>query len=227
MPKTRTLLLAFLVLVPPLPAQAQERSLTMTGSARIEARPDVTRARGGIHVEDDSAADALERAERRMAALADTMKAFGAVEAAPVALGQDRSRNTRLIGSDDAGFSARGTVTVTLADPSKAGAALDAFVRAGIEGVASLSHDIADRAPLLRQARERAVADAMERARTYADAANLTLGPIVALSETTTESGPVDGPGIYAPHASYGARGAAGPQSLTIAATVTIRWALE
>jgi len=223
--KTCTLVLALLALAPP--AQAQDGHLTMTGTAQVDALPDITRARGGIHVESDSAADALKRAERRVAALADTMRPFGAVEVTRIALGQNRTKGARLIGSGDAGFTARGTVTVTLADPAKAGEALDAFVGAGIEGVAYLFYDTADRTPLVRHAREEAVADAMERARTYAEAADLTLGPIVALSESTTQGGAVSGPGAYGAHSSYGAQGAAGPETVTITATVTIRWAIE
>jgi len=223
--KICTLVLASLTLA--LPVQAQEKHLTMTGIARIDAMPDITRARGGVHVESDSAADALKRAERRVAALADTMKPFGTVATSRIALGQDRSKGARLIGSGDAGFTARGTVTVTLADPARAGEALDAFVGAGVEGVAYLVHDTADRTPLVRQAREEAVADAMERARTYAEAADLTLGPIVELSESTMQSGAGHSPVAYGAHSSYGARGAAGPETLTVTATVTIRWALK
>jgi len=223
--KTCAVALCLLAFAPS--AQAQERHLTMTGTARIDVQPDVTRARGGIYIEGDDADTLLRQAERELAALADTMKPFGAVEAGRIALGQSRSKITRLIGTGDAGFMARSNVTVTLADPAKAGAALDAFTGAGIEGVAYLFHDIADRAPLIRQVREGAVADAVERARTYAEAADLTLGPIVALSETTRDSGPMHGPETYGNHSSYGARGAAGPEPMTIAATVTIRWALE
>ena len=227
----RSLLVAFALALPALPAAAQEDRgfLTMTGIATVEAAPDITRARGSLFVEGDSAGDALDMAKKRLVALRRTMEPFGEVEASRITLGQNNSRVKSLIGSGDPGFSARGSIAVTLADPDKAGTALDALVRAGIDGVAYLDHDIADRAALVTEARERAVADALLRARTYARAAELDLGPIVDLSETGTApiTGAYRGPVDHDGSRYGGAQGMKGPQTIGVTAIVTIRWAIE
>lgn len=203
----------------------------MTGSATVAAEPDITRAHGSVSVEGDSAEETLGMAKERMASLRRSMEPFGTVRGSRISLQQNHSKSKSLIGSGDPGFSARGSITVTLSDPEKAGAALDALVKAGIDGIARLDYDISDRATLMVEARERAVADAVMRARTYARAAELDLGPIIDLSENHADStggayhGPDDHDTRY-----YGAQGMAGAGPLAppgVAAIVTIRWALE
>jgi len=225
--------LAFLLILAPLPALTQESTgkfLTMTGSARIAALPDIIRTRGSVYVEDESAERAFETAKKRMAALGAALDDFGKIRLSRISLGESHSRTKSLIGSDEPEFIARGSVTVQLADKAKAGAVLDALVKAGSVGIAQLEYDIADRAALMTEAREQAAADAIQRAQTYARAADLTLGPILDLTETSSNGGmshegPV-GPGFGS--GSYrGAQGMSGQQAFGVEATVTIRWAIE
>ena len=53
-----------------------------------------------------------------------------------------------------------------------------------------MSFSIQNNAPLLEKARAQAVADARARAETYAKAAGVTLGPILAISEGSGEAVP-------------------------------------
>ena len=224
------LVLVFALLPLPVLAQERERTLTMTGHARLAFAPDVVHARGAVHVSGESAAEALTQARKRLAALATAMRPFGEVTLTRLSLGQDRKGGKRLIGSDDPGFAARGGISVALSDPGRAGEALDALVAAGADGLVGLRYDIEDRSVPRSLARERAVADALERAETYARAANLALGPILTLTEagsgpSRTDPAPV---GMYDGYSSHSAKMALeAPGDVGIAASVTIRWALE
>ena len=220
--------LAVVLALAPFAAAAQEdgNRLTITGSARASVEPDIVRASGSIYVQDDSAADAMTTAAKRLSSLRTAMEPHGKVYGSRITVGQGRSAGKRLIGSDDPGFAAQGSITVTLTDLGKAGTVLDALAKAGIDGVARLEYDIQDRAPVLTKVRENAVADAIERAETYARAANLTLGPIVELTEIRSDtSAPRSGPTYRT--SSYGAQGATGPTVVGIEATVMIRWSVE
>ncbi len=70
-----------------------------------------------------------------------------------------------------------------LDDVGKLGSALDALVTAGANQMNGIGFSIKDPSPMLKAAREQAVADARARAETYARAASVTLGPVLAISE--------------------------------------------
>ena len=219
---------ALSLLLLPVPLAAQEPPaghLTMTGSARVAAEPDIVRAHANVYAEDDSAVKALRAATDDMARLRGAMAPFGEVAVSRIELGQNRSKSSRLIASDDPRFTARGQATVTLADVSRAGEALDVLVRSGVDGIVRLEYDVADRTALTTEAREKAVADAFDKARTYARAAQLILGPVVDLTETGADVLPArDGAMAHGYGSSHGAQGAAGPHSFGVGASVTIRW---
>jgi uncharacterized protein YggE len=50
--------------------------------------------------------------------------------------------------------------------------------------------DFADPKPLIRKARAAAVADAIDKAKTLADSANITLGPVLSIQEGVTYQPP-------------------------------------
>jgi uncharacterized protein YggE len=81
------------------------------------------------------------------------------------------------------GYEVSNTVDVTVEDMSRTGAVLDALVSSGSNQIGGISFSIRDTTALLAKAREAAVKDAILRAHTYADAAGVTLGPILSLQE--------------------------------------------
>jgi uncharacterized protein YggE len=82
------------------------------------------------------------------------------------------------------GYVVRNEVTVKVRDLSHLGAVLNAAVAQGANEVGQLSFTFADPDKLRDEARRKAVADARHRAALYAEAAGMTLGPILRLSET-------------------------------------------
>lgn len=85
------------------------------------------------------------------------------------------------------GYQVTNNVSVTVDDLAKLGPALDALVASGSNSLGGVSFSIHDPKPLLAQARAAAMKDAMARAKTYAGAAGLQLGPILSIAEGGAE----------------------------------------
>lgn len=81
------------------------------------------------------------------------------------------------------GYQVSNQVTVIVDDLSKLGLALDAMVKSGVNQLDSVSFAIAKPEPLEERARRAAVADAIAKAKGMAQAAGVTLGPILSIQE--------------------------------------------
>ncbi len=227
-------ILALLALIIPAPLAAQDQAvstatMTMTGTARVTAEPDSATLHAVIAASDPNAQKALSIVKARIANLSKALAPFGAVKASRIVIGQNREKGKRLLGSDDATYFARSNLALTLTDQSREAPALDVFGAGSITGVVTFEYNVADHAPLQKQAREEAVADAIERAQTYATAANLTLGPILYIEETQQNSTgqhqgtPYNRKGSLA----YGKGWTAGPTAISVSVAVTIKWRVE
>lgn len=85
------------------------------------------------------------------------------------------------------GYQVSNQVNVTV-DLAQLGPALDALVGSGANTLGALDFAIRDPKPLMAKARAEAMKDAAARADTYAAAGGLTLGPILQVSESGTET---------------------------------------
>jgi uncharacterized protein YggE len=100
---------------------------------------------------------------------------------------------------------------------------IDTLVGAGVNQMNNISFDISTPAPLLEKARIQAISDARARAQTYAQAAGVTLGPIVSISENAGQFSPR--PMFRLEQFSVSAPVAPGEQSIT--ADVTVVWEIH
>ena len=83
------------------------------------------------------------------------------------------------------------TLSVRLRDVAKVGAVLDKAVTLGVNQGGGISFTNDDPAATLTEARKRAVKDAMDKARTLAEAAGVNLGRIVEMSEQNFREPPM------------------------------------
>jgi len=81
------------------------------------------------------------------------------------------------------GFVASNRISVRIRDLSTLGTVLDAVVQDGANDFGGLSFTVQDPKPLTAGARAQAVSDAMEKAQQLAQAAGLTLGPVVSITD--------------------------------------------
>lgn len=209
-------------------AQVAQPQITVSGEGATLVTPDMARITLGVVQQAETAADAMDEISAAMQRILTQLVAAG-VEPAHIQTG-----NLRLDQRYDdfgkaerkpVGYIASADVQVQVYDLEKLGAILDAAVRDGANQMNGLQFDVADRAPHLMAARKAAVADAHAKAEVYAQAAGVTLGPIMIISENGGDVGPM--PNMAG--ASYDAVEKSMPISageMSIAANVTLQWAL-
>jgi uncharacterized protein YggE len=206
-------------------ADSAPRTLTMTGQGEAAGIPDTVRISAGATAQAATAAAALTQSNARMTRILAALEKMG-VAARQVQTSQfsvaphydnDAKGVERL-----SGYDVTNQVTVTLHAVDKLGTVLDALVAAGANRMEGIQFSIRDSAALLTKARQAAVADATAKAKIYAKAAGVTLGPILSLSENGNEN---PRPVMMMARMSKAVPIAAGEESLH--ASVTIVWEIR
>ncbi len=171
------------------PHVATERSLTVTGHGEVAAIPDMATITLGVTATADAARAAMEEANAAGGRIIAGLKASGV---------QDRDIQTRGLDlrpewSDPGpdrnaaprieGFVATNTLSVRVRRMEALGPVLDTVLEQGANIFQGIRFGLQDPGPVTDEARREAVAEAMRKARLYADAAKLRLGPVLSLSE--------------------------------------------
>lgn len=203
------------------------RTLSVNGTGEVKAVPDQAYLSTGVVTQAPKAEAALAANSKAMNAVFDALKRAGIAEKNIQTSNFSVSPQYRANNNGPqriAGYEVSNTVGVTVTGLDKLGATIDALVASGSNQIDGPSFAVADPAPLLAKAREKAVQDATEKAQAYARAAGVTLGPILSIA---------DG-GSYAPQPMVRAMAfaadkatpiAAGETSLT--ANVSISWEIR
>lgn len=219
------------VLALPTMASAQEeaRRITVVGEGRVTVEPDMATITLGVVSDGSSAAEAIEENGAAMAGILAELIAQGVGEtdlqtaAFSVSPRFDYARST---GENRiTGFVAQNSLSVRVRDLDRLGEILDAVADLGANQFQGLSFGLADTAQAEDAARANAVAEAKRRAALYADAAGVSLGALMRLSDAETQS---RGPMVMMAAertASSAVPVAAG--ELTISARVTMIYAIE
>ena len=184
--------------------------------------PDVVRLDVGVRCEAADVSTALADAAGRATALADAARDHGVEPRDLQTTGAGvRPRHDRE-GVEVIGYAAHQTLRVTVRDPSRVGALVDAF--AGAAGSAltldHLSLELSDPGPVREQARAAAFADARAKALQYATLAGRELGKVTAVTDV------VQG-GAQPRYELMAAKTGGLPVELgenTVTATVVVRW---
>ena len=170
-------------------AQESLAKISVTGTGRIDAAPDMATIRVGVTEQGRDAAEAMGRVAQV------TGRVFARLEAAGIAardmqtsdldlrpLFSDRSYDTdeppRIIG-----YQASNMISITVRVLDDLGRILDQLTREGANEFNGLAFGLQDPAPLSRAARVAAVKDAMARAALLAEAAGVGLGPILSITD--------------------------------------------
>lgn len=173
-----------------------QRVLSVSGHGETAGVPDQGQLSVGVTTVARTAAEALAQNAQQMNSVFAALKRIGVPErkihtsnfnVTP----QYPPYNANQTGMQKiTGYAVGNQVDVTLDDVKKVGPALDALVEAGANQINSVSFSIADPKPLFATARADAVADAIERAQTYAKAAGVKLGAILSISDSETQVSP-------------------------------------
>lgn len=193
-PNSLLLATAALALGLAAPALAADREgLTVIGTGDIHAAPDTATITTGVVTQADTAREALDANTEAMEALIEVLREAGL---------EDRDVQTdnfsvtpRYVYSDQrddrgynrppeiVGYEVSNTLSIRVRDLDDLGAVLDRAISVGANTVHGIAFSVDDPAALYRTARERAVADALDKAETYAGAAGFSLGSIRSISE--------------------------------------------
>lgn len=163
--------------------------ITVTGTGEVAAVPDMATIILGVQVRGDTAAAALAANSERLAAVLARLKATGIadrdLQTSGLGLGPqlDYSRDgqpPRVVG-----YEATNMLTVRVRDLARLGAVLDQAVADGANTLNGLSFGLAEPQAALDKARVAAVQDARRKADMMAQAAGVSLGAVLEMSEST------------------------------------------
>ena len=169
------------------------RTITVSGSGVATTTPDQVQLSAGVTTTAATAAAALAENSGKMNAVFDTLKRIGIPDKAIQTSNFSASPQYSPYNQNASGlqrivsYQVSNQIDITLGDPKRLGPVLDALVTAGANQINSVSFSIKDVEALETTARESAIADAHSRAQTYAKAAGVALGGVVAIQEGSVE----------------------------------------
>ena len=234
MPRILKAALAALILAP-LAALAQEapllpRTIQVVGEGRANAAPDMARISLGVSQQAKTAGEAMDAMSAGTSAVLETLGEQGIAQV-DIQTGQLVLEPAYDYNTPDGlpvmiGFIATQMLDVNVRDIAQLGGVLDAVVDDGANRVNGIAFDVSDPRAVTDEARRGAVEDARARAELYAEAAGVTLGEIVSISEATVYSPPIP---------MYDARGGAeqaaavpvAPGEVSLMTSVTVTYAIE
>lgn len=183
---TSIAILAFLTA--PLSAADLPRTISVSGQGKVSASPDMASIQTGVESQAPTAGEALTANNEAMKMLMKVLKRehvaskdiqTSSFSVSPVYRRDSRNRTQPEI----TGYRVQNQLHVKVRDLPNLGKVLDALVRAGSNRISGISFGVDDTSGLLNQARSRAMSDAKSRAGIYAQAAGVTVGKVLTISE--------------------------------------------
>lgn len=213
-----------------------EATITITGHGSLNAEPDIAIVRAGAVTEARTARSALDANTKIMADTFAALQAMGVEErdmqtsrltVEPRYTFFDSSNGERRPPRID-GYSVSNQLRVRVRDLTIIGEVLDALITAGVNQMGGLSFAVDEPEDLFAQARQAAVADAIEQAQMFTQAAGVSLGRVISISQNSARQQPPQPQMARMAMAMESADAipvATGEQELS--AQVTITWAID
>ena len=172
---------------------SQQEGIQVTGSGEVMAAPDIATLRLGIVAEAATVAEAQSQAEEAMGkvktALIDNSVAEKDIQTQYFSIRQiKREMEPPKYGEEEevvVGYQVTNMVTAKIRDIDKAGTIIDAVAEAGgdLTRVEGISFSVDDPSAYYEEARQKAMADAEDKAEQLAELAGVTLGKPTYISE--------------------------------------------
>lgn len=223
----------------PVPAFAQAQTEMQEGrlslSARGEVRiaPDMATVSAGAQTRADTAAEALAANARAMSGVFQALERAGIarrdIQTSGLSLNavyapydsSERGRDQRIVG-----YEASNTVRVIVRDMDRVGRTIDALVSSGANQLQGVNFTHSDPAEARDEARRRAVNELNRLRALYAEAAGISTGRLISLSESGSSQ---PSPMMYAraESISMDAGTEVAPGEITISVNVDAVWAIQ
>jgi len=169
------------------PASADTRTISVTGRGEISVDPDMATVVIGVQAEGEDSAQALDIASAATAAILARLDVEGVpagdVRSGAIRLQPRYSQSVLSSGQQIIGYRAVNSVEVDVTDLDRLGGLLSALVGDGANRLDRVSFGLQDPSAATDEARRRAVAEAIRLVNLYADAAGVTVGDVMSISE--------------------------------------------
>ncbi len=166
-------------------AELPDRRIAVGGEGEVSAAPDMATISLGVAATAPEARAAMDAMNAAADSLLARLTAEGVaprdVQTGSLRLSQPRVFNDAVSGAGD--FEAATDLDIRVRDLEALGPLLDALIDEGANRLNSIAFGLADPAPMIEAARRAAIADAQARATLYAEAAGLSLGPVLSITE--------------------------------------------
>lgn len=210
------------------PEKRLERTVTVSAAGQARAEPDIARISAGVAVEASTAREALTANSAAMARIIAGLKDNGidAKDIQTSSFSIDPRYNNPLEGQTAVitGYRVSNQVEVTARDLQRLGEVMDSLVVLGANQMHGLTFDVSKAETLKDDARKDAIANALRRAKLYANAAGAEVGEVIAIAEEAAQFQPVAVPMQRAMKAESVPIESG---SQTLEARVTVTWALK
>jgi hypothetical protein len=217
------------------PALAQDnkmpRLISLSGNGEVRRAPDLAFVTTGVLSQGATAGEALAANTSAMNALFAALKDAGIAEKDVQTsnfMVQPRYNFQENKAPELVGYDVSNNVTITVRKIADLGAMLDKVVQAGSNQINGIGFDVSEPSASLDEARKLATEDATRKARIYAEAMGVTLGPVMSISEGVNYQPPMPmarGKVMMADAAAAPVPVAAGEQRLSV--DVNITWEIK
>ncbi len=168
------------------------RTITVNGEGKIKVKPDTASVSAGVVTQAATAREALDKNSERMRQVMQGLREAGIAEddlqtsqfsVSPVYSRPPRKPNVPRQEPTIVGYRVSNTATAIVRKLADLGGVLDKVVTLGANSISGPSFFTDKPEPLLDEARKKAVANAMRKAKLLADAAGVELGEIMTIHE--------------------------------------------
>jgi uncharacterized protein YggE len=186
----------------PIAAQAQNQQLPprimVLGEGESTLKPDLALLSLSVMREALTAREAMTANNDAMAKVIAAMKESGiadrdiqtaGIQIAPRYNYTNKPDGTQV--AELAAYQVTNTISIRVRDLAKTGEVIDKSVTLGVNQGGSITFANDKPEPAMTEARKKAVANAMEKAKTLAEAAGVTLGRVIEMSETSYAQPPI------------------------------------
>jgi uncharacterized protein YggE len=182
--------------------QKEEPQVTVSGEGHASVMPDQALLQLSVTRTAETAAAALTANSAAMKDVLQALKADGIAErdlqtsefSIFPQYNQPDVRNNKPVAAAIIGYQVSNGVSVKVRDLAKLGGLIDRTVKLGVNQGGQVLFTNEDPKAAVADARRKAVQDAMEKARTLAEAAGLRLGPVVSIEEGGPRALPAPAP---------------------------------
>lgn len=178
--------------------ERREPVIVVTGSGESAVAPDMAIVSLGVAETRPTAREALDVANKAMAAVIDTLKKDGIAARDLQTSGLSIQAQYSYPQNDDGtprtpvltGYMVSNTLAVRVRDTARVGSVIDAAVSLGVNQGGDIRFTNDNPEQTVAEARAKAVRNAIDKARTLADAAGVKLGRILDITETGQPDSP-------------------------------------